>query len=181
MPSKAKLESNKEIVKGIVNDLQKAKAAVLVDYRGITVAQDTELRAALRKVGVRYRVIKNTMTRFAIKEVGLDALDEYLTGPTALATSDTDAVAPAKLMTEYAKKIEALKIKAGVVEGKVIDMQNVSSLALMPSREVLLSMLLGGLNAPISGLVNVLNGNIRGLVYALNAIVEKNKNNLEVG
>jgi len=180
LPSKAKLESNKEVIKGIVNDFSGAKAAVLVDYRGINVAQDTELRASLRKAGVKYRIIKNSMTRFAVKEIGLDELDQYLIGPTALATHDTDVTAPAKLMSEYVKKIEALKIKAGVVEGKVVDAKGVNSLALLPAKEVLVAMVLSGLNAPISGLVNVLNGNIRGLVCALNAIAEKNNKISEV-
>ena len=180
MPSIAKLESNKEVVRGIALDLQKAKAVVLVDYRGINVAQDTELRAALRNAGIRYRIVKNSMTRFAVKEVGLDNLEQYLIGPTALATSDTDALAPAKLMSEFAKKIDKIKIKAGIVEGKIIDVKGVDSLATLPSREVLAAMALGALNAPINGLVNVLNGNIRGLVSVLNAIAEKNNNLSEV-
>jgi large subunit ribosomal protein L10 len=174
------LESNKEVVRGIAEDLRNAKSAVLVDYRGINVAQDTEFRAALRAAGVKYRIVKNTMTRFAVKEVGLLELEQYLAGPTALATSETDHVAPAKLLQEFAKKIDKLKIKAGVVEGKVISTTGVDSLAALPTKEVLVAMVLGGLNAPISGFVNVLNGNLRGLVCALNAIVEKKNINPEV-
>ncbi|MCL2163111.1 MAG: 50S ribosomal protein L10 [Oscillospiraceae bacterium] len=180
MPSKAKLESNKEVVKGIVEDFKCAQGAVLVDYRGITVAQDTEFRAALRAAGVKYRIVKNTMTRFAVRELGLNDLEQYLTGPTALATSETDQAAPAKLLQEFAKKIDKLKIKAGLVEGKVIDTSGVDSLASLPTKEVLIAMVLGGFNAPISGFVNVLNGNLRGLVCALNAIVEKKNTNSEV-
>ena len=179
MPSNAKLESNKEVVRNLAKDFGSAKGAVLVDYRGINVAQDTELRAALRKAGVRYRIIKNTMARFAIKEVGLDDLAQYLVGPTAMATSDSDAIEPARIMSEYVKKIDKLKIKAGVVEGKVVDVKGVDVIAAMPSRDVLIAMMLGGLNAPISGFVNVLNGNLRGLVCALNAIAEKKNNNSE--
>ena len=173
MPSEAKLNSNKAVVQGIVDDLNAAKSVVLVDYRGITVAQDTELRTALRKAGVKYRIVKNTMTTFAVKEVGLDGLIEQLKGPTAMASSDTDLVAPAKVMAEYAKKIDKLEIKAGVVEGKIIDLAGVKSLAELPPKEMLISSVLGTLKAPINGLVNVLNGNIRGLVYALNAIAEQ--------
>ena len=173
MPSEAKLQSNKEVVQGIVQDLNSAKSVVLVDYRGITVAQDTELRTALRKAGVKYRIVKNTMTTFAVKEVGWDGLVEQLKGPTAMASSDTDLVAPAKIMAEYAKKIDKLKIKAGVVEGKIVDIGGVKALAELPPKDVLVATVLGTLKAPINGLVNVLNGNIRGLVCALNAIAEQ--------
>ena len=173
MPSEAKLQSNKEVVQGIVQDLNSAKSVVLVDYRGITVAQDTELRTALRKAGVKYRIVKNTMTTFAVKEVGWDGLVDQLKGPTAMASSDTDLVAPAKIMAEYAKKIDKLKIKAGVVEGKIVDIGGVKALAELPPKDVLVATVLGTLKAPINGLVNVLNGNIRGLVCALNAIAEQ--------
>jgi large subunit ribosomal protein L10 len=146
---------------------------VLADYRGLTVEQDTALRSALRKAGVEYKVVKNTLTRFAVKESNLGGLESYLSGPTSLALSETDPVAPAKILSEYAKKFEKLEIKAGVVEGKVIDVKGVNALADLPSREVLIAKVLGGFNAPITGFVNVLNGNIRGLVVALNAIAEK--------
>jgi large subunit ribosomal protein L10 len=139
------------------------------------VEQDTELRNALRKAGVEYKVVKNTLTRFAAKENGLEGLDTYLNGPTAMASS-ADAVAPAKVLSEFAKKYDKLKIKVGVVEGKVIDVSGVKALAELPPREVLIARVLGGFNAPISGLVNVLNGNIRGLVVALNAIAEQKAN-----
>jgi len=126
---------------------------------------------------VRYRVIKNTMTRFAVREIGLEAVEKYLVGPTALATSDTDLVAPAKMIKEYVKKIENLKIKAGIVEGRVIDVQGVDSLASLPPKDVLVAMVLGTLNAPISGFVNVLNANLSGLARVLNAIAEKKNTN----
>jgi large subunit ribosomal protein L10 len=173
LPSKAKLESHKQVVKGIADDLKAAKGVVLVDYRGITVSQDTELRTALRNAGVKYRVVKNTMTTFAVRELGYDELEKSLTGPTAMATSETDLVAPARVLSEYEKKIEKLQIKAGIVEGRVIGVDGVKALAALPSKEVLVSTVLGTLKAPINGLVNVLNGNIRGLVCALNAIAEQ--------
>ena len=173
MPSEAKLKSNKAVVQEIVDDFKAAKSVVLVEYRGINVAQDTALRAELRKAGVKYRILKNTMTRFAVKEVGWTDLEKSLVGPTAVATSDSDLVAPAKILSEYAKKIDKLKIKAGVVEGNILDINGVKALAELPPKDILVATVLGTLKAPISGFVNVLNGNIRGLVVALNAIAEQ--------
>ena len=152
--------------------MKAAKGMVFADYRGLTVEQDTELRSALRKAGVEYKVVKNTLTRFAANENGLEGLDTYLNGPTAMASS-VDPVASAKVLSEFAKKYDKLEIKVGVVEGKVIDASGVKALAELPPREVLIARVLGGFNAPISGLVNVLNGNIRGLAVALNAIAEQ--------
>lgn len=173
MPSEKVLQQKKDVVQEISEKIKAAKSLVLADYRGLTVEQDTELRNALRKAGVEYKVVKNTLTRFAAKENGFEGLVSSLSGPTAMAVSSTDPVAPAKILAEYAKKFEKFELKAGVVEGKVIDLEGIMALAELPSREVLIARVLGGLNAPISGLVNVLNGNIRGLVVALNAIAEK--------
>ena len=173
MPSEAKLLSNKEIVKNIEAEIKASLGTVLVDFRGINVSQDTELRAALRKAGVQYKVVKNTMTRFAIKDLGLEALEKSLIGPTAMATSTTDPVAPAKVMSEYAKKFDHLNIKAGVVGETIIDVAGVLALAELPPKEVIVSKMLGMMSVPISGLVNVLNANIRGLAVALSAIVDK--------
>ena len=173
MPSEKILQLKKETVKELSEKVKAAKSMVLADYRGLTVEQDTALRSALRKAGVEYKVVKNTLTRFAMKENGFDGLDSYLSGPTALAISDSDPVAPAKVLSEFAKKYEKLELKAGIVEGKIIDVDGIKALAELPPREVLIARVLGGFNAPISGLVNVLNGNIRGLVVALNAIAEK--------
>ena len=176
MPSEKILQQKQEVVKEISGKIKSAKSLILADYRGLTVEQDTELRNALRKAGVEYKVVKNTLTRFAAKENGLEGLDTFLNGPTAMALSDSDPVAPAKVLSEYAKKYEKLELKVGVVEGKVIDLNGIKALAELPSREVLIARVLGGFNAPISGLVNVLNGNIRGLVVALNAIAEQKAN-----
>lgn len=173
MPSKSILEQKQESVRELSEKIKTSKAMVLVDYRGLTVEQDTDLRNALRKAGIEYRVVKNSIVRFAVKENGLEELDGHLKGPTALALSDTDPVGPAKVMSEYSKKYDKLELKAGVVEGRVIDLTEVKALAQLPSKEVLVARALGGFNAPLSGLVNVLNGNIRGLVVALNAIAEK--------
>ncbi|HEX2946322.1 MAG TPA: 50S ribosomal protein L10 [Clostridia bacterium] len=175
MPKENTLNQKREVIDNISSKMKAAKGMVFADYRGLTVEQDTELRSALRKAGVEYKVVKNTLTRFAAKENGLEGLDTYLNGPTAMASS-ADAVAPAKVLNEFAKKYDKLEIKVGVVEGKVIDVNGVKALAELPPREVLIARVLGGLNAPISGLVNVLNGNIRGLVVALNAIAEQKAN-----
>ena len=173
MPSEKTLQQKKEVVKELTEKVQAAKSIVLADYRGLTVEQDTELRNALRKAGVEYKVVKNTLTRFAMKENGYSDIDSYLNGPTAMAISESDPVAPAKVLADFAKKFEKLELKVGVVEGKIIDVNGIIALAELPPREVLIAKVLGGFNAPISGLVTVLNGNIRGLAVALNAIAEK--------
>ena len=160
------------IVGELKEKLSNTKGAVLTNYRGLNVAQDTKLRRKLRDAGVEYRVIKNTMTRIAAKEVGIEGLDQYLEGPTAIAMSAVDPVAPAKILSEFIKenKLQALEIKAGLVEGKVIDVAGVKALASLPPREVLIAQLLGTLQAPITGFVRVLNGIPSNLVYALEAI-----------
>jgi len=172
MPSNSVLLEKQQIVADLAAKLQNASAGVLVDYRGINVADDTAMRADMCKAGVDYAVVKNTLTRLAAKQVGLDGLDECLNGTTAMAVSE-DPVASAKAICEYAKKNDKIKIKAGFVDGRVITPEEVKALAELPSKEVLIAKVLGGFNAPISGLVNVLNGNIRGLVVALNAIAEQ--------
>jgi large subunit ribosomal protein L10 len=173
VPSKKVLQEKVDVVKELTEKIKAAKAIVLADYRGLTVEQDTELRNALRKAGVEYKVVKNTLTRFAAKENGLDGLDSFLNGPTAMAVSTSDLIAPAKVLAEYAKKYEKLELKVGVVEGKIINVNEIKALAELPPREVLISRVLAGFNAPITGFVNVLNGNLRGLVCALNAIAEQ--------
>lgn len=173
MPKENTISQKRVVIDGISEKMKAAKAIVFADHRGLTVEQDTELRNALRKAGVEYKVVKNTLTRFAAKESGLDGLDPFLNGPTAMASSAVDAVAPAKVLSEYVKKFDKLELKAGVVEGKIINVEGIKALADLPSREVLISKVLGSLNAPITGFVNVLNGNIRGLVVALNAIAEQ--------
>jgi large subunit ribosomal protein L10 len=173
LPSNKVLEQKKQVVLGLTDKIKSAQSIVLADYRGLTVEQDTALRNALRAAGVEYKVVKNTLTSLAMKASGLEDLEGYLSGPTAMAISSTDAVAPAKILAEYAKKFDKLELKGGVVEGKVIDVDGIKALAELPSREVLIAKVLGGFNAPISGFVNVLNANLKGLVVALNAIAEQ--------
>lgn len=173
MPSKNVLLAKQEEVRALVEKLKSAKGVVLADYRGLTVEQDTKLRKTLREAGIDYQVIKNSVIHFAAQEADLAALEPYLNGPTAIAISLTDPVAPSKLLTKFDKDFEKFSLKAGVVEGKVIDVDGVKSLSLLPSKEQLLAQILGSLKSPLNGLVNVLNGNIRGLVVALSAIAEK--------
>jgi len=173
MPSAQVLEAKKIIVNNLTDKVANSKTVILVDYRGLTVEQDTELRVALRKSGVKYEVVKNTLTRFAMNNNGYSELDTYLNGPTAIAYSYEDVVAPAKIISEFTKKFEHLQIKVGIVEGKIFNEKEIKALAELPSREELIAKVLAGFNAPISGFVNVLNGNLRGLVVALNGIAQK--------
>lgn len=173
MPSQKVLEEKKQLVNELKEKFEKAVSGVLVDYKGITVAEDTKLRADLRAAGVFYTVKKNTLIRLAVREAGLEKLEDVLSGTTAIALSDTDLVAPAKILSQFAEKNDKFKIKAGFVEGNAVGVTDVVALAKLPAKEVLVSQVLGGLNAPITGFANVLNANLTGLVVALNAIAEK--------
>lgn len=172
MPSAKVLEEKKQIVSELTEKIKNATSGVIVNYQGIKVEQDTKMRKELREAGVDYFVIKNTLLRFAVKECGYDEFIPNLEHMTALALS-SDPVAPAKIISGYAEKIESFTIKAGFVEGKVIDDKGVDQLAKLPSKEVLIAKMLGSMNAPITGLVTVLNGNIRGLACVLQAIADK--------
>lgn len=156
MPSANVLEQKKQVVAELVEKLKAAQAGVIVDYRGLTVEEDTNLRRKLREAGVEYKVVKNTLTRFAANEVGLSGLDEQLNGPTSLAISADDPVAPAKVIAEFAKDNECLKIKAGFLDGNVISLDEINTLAKTPSRDTLIATIMGSLNAPVSKLVRTL-------------------------
>ena len=146
----AKVELKQPVVQAIVNDIEGAQSIVLVDYRGLTVAEDTALRKQLREAGVVYKVCKNTMMKRAFEGTDFAQLDEYLDGPNAIAISKDDATAPAK-------DAKALELKAGVVEGQKYDAAALAELAKIPSREELLSRLLGSMQSPITNLARVLN------------------------
>lgn len=165
----AKIAEKSVVVAEIREKLEKSQACVLADFRGITVKEATELRDKLRSAGVEFKVCKNTLTRIAANEVGIQGLDPYLEGPTAIAFGINDAVAPAKVLTEFIKntKNKNFVIKAGIVEGKVVGVEGVKALAELPPREVLLAQVLAGIQGPLVGLVNVLQGPIRKLGYAL--------------
>lgn len=156
MPSANVLEEKKKVVAELIEKLKSAQAGVLVDYRGLTVEEDTNLRSKLREAGVEYKVVKNTLTRFAAKEVGFEELDEMLNGPTSLAISDTDPVAPAKVISDFIKDNEKISIKAGFLDGKVISLDEIKTLANTPSKEVLIAKIMGSLNSPVSKLVRTL-------------------------
>lgn len=143
------IETKKVQVQEIAEKFQAAASVVVVDYRGLTVAQVTELRKQLREAGVEFKVYKNTLTRRATEIVGVAGINEFLTGPNAVAFSNEDVIAPAKIINEFAKKNEALEIKAGIIEGNVSSAEDVKALAELPSREGLLSMLLSVLQAPV--------------------------------
>ena len=167
------LQAKSQNVEEIKEKISKAQSVVLVDYRGLNVEQLTELRSRYRKAGVEYKVYKNTMMRFAFKDSGLEEFNEFLKGPSAIAFGYDDPVQVAKITSDFAKENDKLEIKAGVVDGKIIDVNGVKDLGDLPPREVLIAQVLGGFNAPIQGFANVLQGTIRSLAIVLNAIQEK--------
>ncbi len=173
MPSQKVLEEKKQIVASMSEQFKTAVSGVFVDYCGLSVEEDTQLRNKLREAGVEYKVIKNTLARFAAKEVGFDELDPILNGPTSLALSMTDEVAPAKVIAEFAKTHEQLEIKAGFLDGKVLALDEVKTLAATPNRETLLAKLLGSLNAPISNLARTLQALVDNGVEPADIKVEK--------
>ena len=150
------LELKKATVAQIKEKLTTAQSVVLVDYRGLNVAEVTELRKQFRAAGVEYAVLKNSLVGIAAKEVGIEGLDSILEGPTALAFGMTDAVAPAKIIAEFAKKNDQLKGKAGILDGAILDVAGVEKLSAIPSREVLIAKVMGSMMSAVSKLVYVL-------------------------
>ena len=150
----AKVELKQPVVEEISAGIKDAQSVVLVDYRGLTVEQDTQLRKSLREAGVSYKVYKNTMMNFAFKGTQFEGLSEYLEGPSAMAYSTEDATAPARVLAQFAKTADKLEIKAGVVEGTVYDAKGMAAIA---SRDVLISKLLGSLQSPITNFARVMN------------------------
>lgn len=156
------IEQKQNAVEQIVEKLSKSKSTIVTDYRGLNVKQIDELRAQLREAGVEYQVFKNTLAKRATEKAGFTGLDEHLNGPTAIAFSNEDVVAPAKVLYTFSKKNDALSIKGGIVEGKVVGFDEIKSLAELPSREGLISMLLSVLQAPM-----------RNFALAIKAVAEK--------
>ncbi|MDY4068974.1 MAG: 50S ribosomal protein L10 [Lachnospiraceae bacterium] len=153
----AKVELKQPIIEEISATIKDAQSVVLVDYRGLTVEQDTQLRKQLREADVTYKVYKNTMMNFAFKGTDFEALAPYLEGPSAMAVSTTDATAPARILAKFAKTANALEIKGGVVEGIAYDAKGIGAIAAIPSREELLSKLLGSIQSPITNFARVMN------------------------
>ena len=162
MPSKSILEQKQAVVAELAEQLKNSPAGVVVNYQGITVEADTKMRKALREAGVEYKVLKNSLTGRACDEVGLGEMKQYLSGMTAIAIGTNDPVAPAKVLKEYAEKIESFQILAGYLDGAVVDANTVNTLADIPSKEVLIAKLLGSIKSPLYG-----------LAYALQAVVDK--------
>ncbi|MDQ1910888.1 50S ribosomal protein L10 [Paenibacillus sp. GD4] len=158
------IEQKSQQVAEVMEKLKDSSCTIVTDYRGLNVAQVTELRKQLREAGVEFQVLKNTLVRRATAGAELSELDEYLSGPTAIAFSKDDIVTPAKILTDFAKKNDKLEVKAGVVEGRVVDYSQIKALADLPSREGLLSMLLSVLQAPM-----------RNFALAVKAVAEKNE------
>ena len=158
MPNAKVLSEKQAIVAELTEKLQGAAGGVLVDYKGITVAEDTALRAEMRKNGVDYAVVKNTLTRFAANKAGYTEFDELLNGTTSMASTTDDPIAPARVVCEFAKKNKnVVKIKGGMVEGKVLSVEELMSFGELPSKNALVAQVLGTFLAPISSLAVVLN------------------------
>ena len=162
MPSKSILEQKQAVVAELAEKLKASPAGVVVNYQGITVDDDTKMRKALREAGVTYMVMKNSLTGRACEEVGMGEMKQYLTGMTAIAIANDNPVAPAKVLKEYAEKIESFEILAGYLDGQVVDKNTVNTLADIPSKEVLIAKLLGSVKSPLYG-----------LAYALQAVIDK--------
>lgn len=153
----AKVELKQPIVEEISANIKDAQSVVLVDYRGLTVEQDTNLRKQLREAGITYKVYKNTMMNFAFKGTDCESLAPYLEGPSAIAISSTDATAPARILCKFAKDANKLEIKAGIVEGMAYDAAGIAEIAKIPSREELLSRLFGSMQSPVANFARVMN------------------------
>ena len=152
----AKVELKQPIVEAIAEEIKDAQSVVLVDYRGLTVAEDTALRKQLREAGVVYKVYKNTMMKRAFEGTEFEGLENCLEGPSAMAVSKDDATAPARILCKFAKDAPALELKGGVVEGNVYDVAGLTELSKIPSREELLSRLLGSMQSPIANFARVI-------------------------
>ena len=172
----ANVESKKQVVESILEKIKNAKSVVLIDYKGLTVLQDTEFRNDLRKANCEYKVLKNTMVRRAFNELGVTSFDEDLNGPTAVAFGQDETTA-AKVAVEACKKYnDTISIKSAYVDGSYVDKAGVVALSNMPSKEQLVAKMLGSMQAPISNFVGALSGITRKLVIALNAISEQKAN-----
>lgn len=166
-------EQKEKLLIDLDDKIARMKSAVIVDYKGLKVKETEELRNLLREKGVEFNVSKNSLTKIALKRNGIEFSDETFKKPVAIAFAMQDEVAPAKEITLFAKKNEAIEILGGILEKKYIDEAMVKTLASLPAREQLLGQVVGTIAAPLSGMVNVLAGNIRGLVNVLNGYKEK--------
>jgi len=167
-------QKKEKIVAVVKEKIENSQAVIVAGYRGITVDQMTSLRAEMRKAGCEIKVIKNTLAKLALNDLNITGLDEYFVGPTIVTFAKDNPVDAAKILKKFNKEInEGLEIKAALLEGKVIDKKEVENLASLPSREVLIAKVLGGMQAPLYGFAGVLSANLRNLVYVLEAIRKK--------
>ena len=171
MPNAKVLREKQAIVEALAERIKNAEAGVLVDYKGITVAEDTALRTELRKEGVEYTVVKNTLTRKALDKLGMNELDSVLNGTTSLATADNDPIAPFRILSDYSKKLnERFNIKAAFMDGKVLNEAEIAEMSALPSNDALYAKVLGTMIAPITG-----------LAVCLGQILEQKGGSLEAG
>ncbi len=167
------VDQKKEVVKQIEEKLNAAKLVVFTDYRGLTVDEMNDLRNRLRVPGVEYKVLKNTMTEFALKNTGHEDVVADIAGPNAVIFSNEDPVGPVKSVYEFIKQYKKLEVKVGILEGQKLEAGRIKALAELPSREVLIAQVLGTMQAPITSLVYVLNANLTGLARAIDQIREQ--------
>lgn len=168
------IREKKELtVKSIKEKFDNAKGVILTDYRGLSVKEISELRTELRKSGIEYKIYKNTLTKIAIEKNNYEGIDDYLEGPSAFAFDFESEIGAAKALSDYAKKQKKLVIKAGIIEGKVIDPNAIKEYASLPSREELLAKILGTFNAPVQQIVTVLAAPLQGFMNVLKAKAEQ--------
>ncbi len=170
-------QKKEDVLQELKDKMTQASSMVLVDYRGLTVAEMTALRKELRQTGSELLVSKNTLSLKAAKEVGIEGLNDLFEGPIAIAYGYEDLVAPAKVLSGFAKEHKALEIKGGYLEGKTLNLEEIKDLANLPSREVLLAKVLGGMQSPMYGFAGCLAGVLRNFVYALEAIRKQKEEN----
>lgn len=169
----SRIEEKEQVVQEIKQKLEAATLVICTDYRGLNMEKVTELRNKLRVPGVEYRVLKNTMFRFALQQAGYEDMASQISGPNAVIFSQDDPVGPAKTIFDFAKTNKELEIKVGILEGQMISTEDIKNLAQLPPRDVLLAQVVGTMQAPITAFVRVLNANLTGLVRALDGIREQ--------
>ncbi len=169
-------QKKEKIVEDLTEKFSKSNSVILTNYQGLNVRDITDLRCKLKEKGVKFEVVKNTLVKIALKKAGLKIDISMFTGPIALAFDKEEGIDSSKIIYNFAKENENLKILGGIIDEKLVDVDTINNLAMLPSREELYIRLLGSLNAPISGFVNVLSGNMRNLVYVLNIYKESKTN-----
>lgn len=169
----AKLQEKQAAVAEVVDKMKRAQSLVVLDYRGLTVSEVSDLRSKFREAGVEYKVIKNNMLKRAADELKIEGIDDYFKGPTAVAFGYEDPVAPAKILCKFVKDVNKTEIKGGLLDGKAMDSEGIQSLSKLPSKEELLAKMLGSLNAPITNFALALSAIPRGLACALKAVADQ--------